>query len=584
MDCDTTGIEPDFALVKFKKLAGGGYFKIINQSLVPALENLGYEQEEIEDIVAYAKGHGTLLGAPAIHHEALRSKGFTDEAIQKVESQLKQSFDLAFPFSAWNLGAEFVANELGLGNEELDAAQGDLLKALGFSAEEIQAATDYCCGTMTVEGAPHLRDEHLPVFDCANKCGRKGKRYISVAAHLHMMAAAQPFLSGAISKTINMPTEASVEDTGRAYIDAWRQMIKAVALYRDGSKLSQPLSSLSLDEEFGEAPEELTSESEAAPAVAEPATTMSRELEQVALMATERVLERMQGNKLARITSAPSPSTHTMDREPLPQRRSGYTQKANVGGHKVYLRTGEYADGSLGEIFLDMHKEGAAFRSMMNCFAISVSLGLQHGVPLHEFVDAFVFTRFEPSGAVKGHSRIKFSTSIIDYIFRELAVTYLGRDDLAHVPAEEMESPSGTTTGAPAPEETSSPAASNESPEPAAATRVEGSTPSVESASGRDRSDAASANASDPVLEPQARRLTDGPGERVTSSAATSPSPAPQGAAQPASATKSTEQEIAEARLKGYEGDACSECGSFTLVRNGTCLKCMSCGGTSGCS
>ncbi|PIE22466.1 MAG: ribonucleoside-diphosphate reductase, adenosylcobalamin-dependent [Planctomycetota bacterium] len=556
MDCDTTGIEPDFALVKFKKLAGGGYFKIINQSLVPALESLGYVHSQIEDIVAYAKGHGTLLGAPALHHEALKSRGFTEDALEKLESKLKASFDLSFPFSVWNLGQDFVIEELGVDPVAMEAPDFDLLAALGFSAEEIQAATDYCCGTLTVEGAPHLRDEHLPVFDCANRCGRKGKRFISVAAHLHMMASAQPFLSGAISKTINMPTEASVAETGEAYIEAWRLMIKAVALYRDGSKLSQPLSSLSLDE-FGESPEETEAEASATASSQETPTTVSREIEQVAVMATERVLERMRGGKIARITSAPSPSTHTAARDPLPQRRSGYTQKANVGGHKVYLRTGEYADGSLGEIFLDMHKEGAAFRSMMNCFAIAVSLGLQHGVPLDEFVDAFVFTRFEPSGSVKGHERIKFSTSIIDYIFRELAVTYLGRDDLAHVPAEEMESPSGTTTGP-----------GSASDRPSSQLQLRENAP--EQASPSPCEDAADA----PVLTPQSRAGGDA-----------SPSPRPVAVSTGEDGMlRSQEQEIAEARMKGYEGDACGECGFFTLVRNGTCLKCMNCGGTSGCS
>ncbi len=537
MDCDTTGIEPDFALVKFKKLAGGGYFKIINQSLAPALARLGYEEGQIADIVAYAKGHGTLRGAPAINHVSLAAKGFDEEALDRIETQLSSAFDLGFPFSVWNLGRNFCRDVLGIAEERLDDPGLDILRELGFGPEEIQAATDYSCGTMTVEGAPHLREEHLPVFDCANRCGRKGKRFISFEAHIDMMAAAQPFLSGAISKTINMPTEAGLEEVEKAYLRSWKKMIKAVALYRDGSKLSQPLSSLALEElgiepAGGEASEE----------------SPGNLREDIALVAAAGAVSRTRG------------------RRSLPHRRGGYTQKAVIGGHKVYLRTGEYDDGSLGEIFLDMHKEGAAFRSLMNCFAIAVSLGLQHGVPLDEYVDAFVFTRFEPHGVVDGHERVKFSTSIIDYIFRDLAITYLGRNDLAHVqidaPDPTDESPvfeddrkvagnrngDGNTHGAapPSPEEDAvgmgKESARRDLPSP-----------------DRGLSDAPRSRENTPMILLRARRRVEvhaGPLDR----------------------------EIQEARMKGYEGDACLECGQFTLVRNGTCLKCMSCGATSGCS
>jgi ribonucleoside-diphosphate reductase alpha chain len=505
MDCDTTGIEPDFALVKFKKLAGGGFFKIINQSLVPALERLGYQEEQIADIAAYAKGHGTLAGAPAIHHEALRAKGFDDEALKKIEAQLPAAFDLSFPFNVWNLGREFCLESLGFSSEDLDRPGFDLLRNLGFTEEEILAATEYACGTMTVEGAPHLREEHLPIFDCANRCGRKGKRFISFAAHIDMMAAAQPFLSGAISKTINMPSEASIDEVATAYERSWKKMVKAVALYRDGSKLSQPLSSLALDE-LG-----VTEE------LAEDASILPQEVATVAAAGAARVFR-------------------TVERQGLPFRRSGYTQKAVIGSHKVYLRTGDYEDGSLGEIFLDMHKEGAAFRSLMNCFAIAVSLGLQHGVPLDEYVDAFVFTRFDPSGVVNGHERIKFSTSIIDYIFRDLAISYLGREDLAHVSASEMESSEGLDVSA-------------------------GEEPEEDEEGG------------EPVIEiPRAGRPKG------------SPKKTPSLVANTAGRAPAKQKQIEEARQKGYEGDACLECGQFTLVRNGTCLKCMSCGATSGCS
>src|SRR6266581_4457903 len=400
MDCDTTGIEPDFALVKFKKLAGGGYFKIINQSLPVALQSLGYPPNQIEEIVDYCVGRKTLEGAPFINHDTLRAKGFDDDGLARLEAALEGAFEIQFVFNSWTLGDGYVAAKLGINDAQLAEWNGNLLRALGFTPAEIEAANDYCCGTMTVEGAPHLEAEHLPVFDCANRCGKKGQRFIPVDAHITMMAAAQPFISGAISKTINMPSDASIEDVKRAYHTSWRGMLKAVALYRDGSKLSQPLNSTAAD--------------------ADEAATAA-DVETVAERLTERVV-----------------TQYLHERHRLPDRRSGYTQKAVVGGHKVYLRTGEYQDGTVGEIFLDMHKEGAAFRSLMNCFAIAISLGLQHGVPLDEFVDAFVFTRFEPNGMVKGNDRIKMSTSVIDYVFRELAITYLGRTDLSHVPDEDL--------------------------------------------------------------------------------------------------------------------------------------------------
>jgi ribonucleoside-diphosphate reductase alpha chain len=400
MDCDTTGIEPDFALVKFKKLAGGGYFKIINQSLPPALSTLGYTEAQVQDIVNYCVGRQTLQGAPFINHETLKQKGFDDAALARMEAGLSQAFEIQFAFNKYVLGEEFCRAKLGLTDVQLIEANFNMLKALGFTQEEIAAANDYCCGAMTVEGAPHLKSDHLPVFDCANRCGRIGQRYIAVDAHIRMMAAAQPFISGAISKTINMPADATLEEVKSAYLFAWKSMVKAVALYRDGSKLSQPLSASS---DGGKSLE------------------TSTEVLTIAEKITERVLVR-----------------YLAKRRPLPARRNGYTQKAVIGGHKLYLRTGEYEDGTVGEIFLDMHKEGAAFRSLMNCFAIAISLGLQHGVPLEEFVEAFVFTRFEPNGPVKLNDRIKMSTSIIDYIFRELAVTYLDRYDLAQVKEEDL--------------------------------------------------------------------------------------------------------------------------------------------------
>jgi ribonucleoside-diphosphate reductase alpha chain len=503
MDCDTTGIEPDFSLVKFKKLAGGGYFKIINQSLTMALETLGYTPGEIDDIVAYCIGRKTLRGAPFINHDTLRAKGFDEAGIQRLEAALETAFDITFAFNAWTLGEGYVASRLGINEAQLAEWNGNLLRALGFTPAEIEAANDYCCGTMTVEGAPLLKAAHLPVFDCANRCGKNGTRFIATEAHIRMMAAAQPFISGAISKTINMPMDASIEDVKWAYDLAWRGMLKAVALYRDGSKLSQPLNSTT-DEE----------EEQAAAA----------DVEAVAEKMTERVV-----------------TQYLRERHRLPDRRSGYTQKAVVGGHKVYLRTGEYQDGTVGEIFLDMHKEGAAFRSLMNCFAIAISLGLQHGVPLDEFVDAFVFTRFEPNGMVKGNDRIKMSTSVIDYVFRELAITYLGRTDLSHVPEEDLRADAiGSRPG--------------EGPVAAAAP----ASPAV------------------PMELTAPAPITTRP---VTARAIAPVS----GGSGPVAETKllsSSEM----ARLKGYEGDPCGDCGQFTMVRNGTCLKCITCGTTTGCS
>jgi len=494
MDCDTTGIEPDFALVKFKKLAGGGYFKIINQSIPVALRALGYSAAQIDDIVAYCVGRGTLVNAPYINHDTLRARGFDDVGLSRIEQALAASFDISFAFNSWTLGDGYVASKLGISDPQLAEWNGNLLRALGFTPAEIDAANDFCCGTMTVEGAPHLAAEHLSVFDCANRCGKKGRRFIPVDAHIKMMAAAQPFISGAISKTINMPSDATVEHVKRAYQTSWRSMLKAVALYRDGSKLSQPLNATADD-----------GEEEAAAGV-----------ERVAEQLTERVVTK-----------------YLRERHRLPDRRSGYTQKAVVGGHKVYLRTGEYEDGALGEIFLDMHKEGAAFRSLMNCFAIAISLGLQHGVPLEEFVDAFVFTRFEPNGMVKGNDRIKMATSVIDYVFRELAISYLGRTDLSHVPDEDLRSDTlGSKPG-------QGPIAENEQPAP--------------------------------VTRPTSRHVA----IRVAT-------PMSGGSSNVAESKTLSASELA--RLKGYEGDPCLDCGQFTMVRNGTCLKCITCGTTTGCS
>jgi len=555
MDCDTTGIEPDFALVKFKKLAGGGYFKIINRAVPEALRTLGYSEIDIAEIEAYAVGHGTLAQAPAINHTTLKAKGFTDEAIAKVEKLLPTAFDIKFAFNKWTLGEDFCRDQLKFPAEDLASPAFDLLAALGFSKREIEAANTYVCGAMTVEGAPHLKPAHYPVFDCANPCGRTGKRYLSVESHIRMMAAAQPFISGAISKTINMPNDATVEDCKAAYLLSWKLALKANALYRDGSKLSQPLSAqLIADEE---------EEEDAIEAFLERATPARAA--GIAEKVVEKIVERV---------------TVLRERERMPDRRKGYTQKAVVGGHKVYLRTGEYDDGRLGEIFIDMHKEGAALRSIINNFAIAVSLGLQYGVPLEEYVDAFTFTRFEPQGPVQGNDSIKYATSILDYVFRELAVSYLGRFDLAHVDPNESGFDAlgkGETEG-----------------KPTAATRY------VSKGLTRSRTDRLSVvsggyapSIDDNGLGPRAAtNVTAFAGAATALKAEPEPKVSPTEKLEArldtldarALAKAAASEKRAEARAKGYEGEACSECGNFTLVRNGTCMKCDTCGSTTGCS
>jgi len=550
MDCDTTGIEPDFALVKFKKLAGGGYFKIINNSTPIALEQLGYNKEEIDKIITYATGHLTLKAAPFVNHESLQAKGFTDDELQKLEEALENVFDITFAFNKHILGEDFVHDTLGFSVEATDAWDFNLLKELGFTTDQIAAANEYCCGTMTIEGAPSIKESHLPIFDCANRCGRKGQRFISYAAHIRMMAAAQPFISGAISKTINMPAEATIEDVKRAYMLAWEGMGKAVALYRDGSKLSQPLSATLFDDDD------------------------SDEEEVSIKQASEKMAEHLVYRYIAK-------------RRKLPHRRAGYTQKAIVAGHKVYLRTGEYSDGTLGEIFLDMHREGAAFRSLMNSFAIAISLGLQHGVPLEEFVEAFLFSRFEPNGMVIGNKSIKMTTSIIDYIFRELAISYLGRTDLAHISDDDLR---GDTMGTPRDEsiefEEEEDATAQVTGQLTRGSRAQDTLVSPHlrrfgSDNGGNGKGNGNGNhggrANDEQMEtPVTKTSTDSKKvlEYVTSSKTA-------GVAQ---AEHRFREKIQTARLKGYEGDMCGECGQFTMVRNGTCLKCDTCGATSGCS
>jgi len=547
MDCDTTGIEPDFALVKFKKLAGGGYFKIINRSVPAALETLGYGSAEIEEIIAHAVGHASLGNCPGINHTALIGHGFGPREIEKIEAALPTAFDIRFVFNQWTLGEEFCTGTLGIPADRLNDPTFDLLRHLGFTRAQVDLANDHVCGTMTLEGAPHLKAEHLPVFDCANPCGKTGKRFLSVDSHITMMAAAQSFISGAISKTINMPNNATITETLAAYELSHSLGIKANALYRDGSKLSQPLAA-ALVEDDEEAEEILASGS----------------AQEKAAVLAEKIVEKIIVKEIIRT-----------NREKLPERRKGYTQKAIVGGHKVYLRTGEYGDGKLGEIFIDMHKEGAGFRAMMNNFAIAVSVGLQYGVPLEEFVDAFTFTKFEPAGMVQGNDSIKNATSILDYIFRELAVSYLDRTDLAHVKPQGASfddlgggNDEGQANVAPVSERSAS--KSLEVLKQISSTgylrkRLPQELVVLQGGIG------ATALSGDPlaVLNALIPETMQGGGTVGATALATG---------------TVTMDARTKAKMQGYEGDPCGECGNYTLVRNGTCMKCNTCGGTSGCS
>lgn len=531
MDCDTTGVEPDFALVKFKKLSGGGYFKIINQSVPDALRNLGYSPKETEAIIKYAVGAASFAGAPFINHQTLSEKGFIAEEIKKLDAAVVSAFDIAFVFNKYTLGEECL-QRLGFTAEQYNDFEWSLLEALGFTEEQIEAANDYVCGTMMLEGAPLLKEEHLPVFDCANKCGKKGERYIHAHGHIRMMGAAQPFISGAISKTINLPHEANVEEIADAYLLSWELGLKACALYRDGSKLSQPLSNKSDKKKKTEtAAEEATEKAAAQPAVSN--------IVDLGKLTVDELLEEVQ----KRVQASPDTKlkrklASIVERRALPAKRRGFTQKAKINGQAIFLRTGEYGDGTLGEIFIDMAKEGATMRSMMNCFAISISIGLQYGVPLEEFVDKFAFTKFDPSGFVE-HPNIKSTTSIVDFIFRVLGYEYLGRTDLVHV----LDKPEVMNTGA-------------------------------------DDWDDVPSNGLEYVKDPELSSV------RITpSTGSITPQPAKTHRAVQPVKKADTGMEAVNAAAKNMQSDApaCNVCGHI-MMRSGTCYKCLNCGNQGGCS
>ena len=552
MDCDTTGVEPDFALVKFKKLAGGGYFRIINQSVPAALRRLGYTREQVWEIAEYCAGTGHLEGAPHVNRNTLASKGFTQPALDAVDEALRTAFHVSFAFNRHVLGDDFCRAALGFSDEQLHDSTFDILQALGFTREQVEEASDHILGRMTLEGAPHLREKDYAVFDCATKCGKYGTRYIAPMAHVRMLAVAQPFLSGAISKTINMPAEATIEDVQRVYDAAADGMVKALAIYRDGSKLSQPLAASVFDdlseEESGLVEEALEE------AVESFGGRTAGGVEQPAVAQAERIIRALPQQERARLLRLFDGGAERGGRDSLPARRNGYAQKAHVGGHAIYLHTGQFEDGRLGEIFISMAKEGAAFGALMNSFAIAISIGLQHGVPLEAFVNSFVFTKFEPNGIVTGNDRIQMATSIIDYVFRELAVCYLDRDDLAHIGPVDL----AETT----PAEESAPDLFSQSP------GVEEAVPAAQRAvveAGDSAAAVAPANAATAIvasLEPG-----------TPASAVLDPAPA-----------AADRSRVVMAKQSGFEGDPCDECGQLMMVRNGTCLKCMNCGATSGCS
>ncbi|MFN5642373.1 MAG: vitamin B12-dependent ribonucleotide reductase [Sphingobacteriales bacterium] len=517
MDCDTTGVEPDFALVKFKKLSGGGYFKIINESIPSALKNLKYTEKEIDAIIKYAVGAASFNGAPFINHQTLSEKGFIAEEIKKLDDAARAAFEVGFLFNVYTLGEECL-QRLGFTPDQYNDFSFNLLEALGFTDEQIDAANDYVCGTMTVEGAPFLKEEDLPVFDCANKCGKKGQRYIHAHGHIRMMGATQPFISGAISKTINLPNEAQIEEISDAYLLSWRLGLKACALYRDGSKLSQPLSNKSDKKKKDDSTD------------AENTASDSQFIDVGKLTVEELLDELHKRMQAAPDTKLKRQLSRIVERKSLPAKRRGFTQKAKINGQALFLRTGEYNDGTLGEIFIDLAKEGSTLRSLMNSFAIAVSVGLQYGVPLEEFVEKFVFTKFEPAGMVD-HPNIKSTTSIVDFVFRCLAYEYLNRADLVHI----ADKPEIGNTGS---DEWDEPA--NEKPE-LSDVRVIGP-------------------ASSPSTTPSQVRV-----QKATA----------------AGVKADGTQEF----MKSMQSDApaCNTCGHIT-VRSGTCYKCLNCGNSMGCS
>ena len=504
MGADTTGVEPQFSLVQFKTLAGGGSLRIVNKGVPSALRRLGYSDSECKTIEEYIIGTGRIAGCPSLPVDRLMEAGLSGKDLAEIESKMGDVFDIRSAFAPSLLGKELCTGSLGMTEDQYEDAFFDTLSFLGFTQEEVDAAGEHIFGNLTIEGAPGLKEEHLAVFDCATPCGAKGKRSIAWPAHVKMMAAAQPFISGAISKTINMPSNSTVDDVREAYNLSHTTMNKACAVYRDCSKLSQPLMNKLVEDT--DLTEEVTEE--------DPIERMVEETVKV-LPVPETVAQPVAESFVDFIAT----------RRSLPDKKRATSTKARIGGHSVRLITGEYPDGKLGEIILVTSKEGAAWRAMLNQFAIAVSIALQHGVPLEAFIKVFTFQKFEPSGQVVGGSgRVKMASSLVDWIFRELAIEYAGRDDLAHVAAEDFDQfsiskPEITDTGV---------------------LRTEGEKREVQMTL-----DAAVAPIQERDAEARARQA---------------------------------------ARDRGFTGDICDDCGSSQMGRNGTCLKCNACGSTTGCS
>ena len=534
MDCDTTGIEPDFAIVKYKKLAGGGYFKIVNQSVRKALVKLGYTEKQIEDIEEYSIGRGTLVGCPHINKESLFEKGFTKEKLDAIEEQLENVFDIKFAFNKWSLGEDFL-EKIGIPEERYNDPSFNLLSELGYTEKEIDEANDYVCGTMMIEGAPHLREEHLPIFDTANKCGKKGTRFIASTGHINIMAAAQPFISGAISKTVNMPDWSEVSEIGEIYTKSWKLMLKAIAIYRDGSKLSQPLNAANIDD-----------------------------LDEVVLLGDDESLDETKGPKEVQEIIADKVK-YKLVRHKLPKVRHGHIREAVIGGHKVFLRTGEYSDGTLGEIFIDMYKEGTAYKSLLNSFAILASKSLQYGIPLEELVDSFTFTRFDPAGPVQGHEAIKYATSILDYVFRSIGYDYLGRTDFVHVPDEDQLEE----------DKNLSPAQKvhleNKKKNRGELNKQEGKSDNKKPGESLQEKKQNEIKADDSQVK-ETVPAGNSSGSNGAGSNGTNPMKVNVG------------NSSREAQTFGYTGEQCPNCGSMRVKRNGSCTVCEDCGSTSGCS
>ncbi|MFI4897218.1 MAG: adenosylcobalamin-dependent ribonucleoside-diphosphate reductase [Phycisphaerales bacterium JB059] len=523
MDCDTTGVEPDFALVKFKKLAGGGYFKIANASVRPALKALGYSKEESDDIMRYLLG--TLdLDVPMPERDGvsfaewLLDKGFTGDDLAKVKDALPGVFELGFAFNAWTLGDEAL-ERVGVDPAQAKADKKfNLLRRLGLSGDEIAALNELVCGTQTIEGAPHFKSEHLPVFDCASTCGSRGTRLISGEGHIRMMAAAQPFISGAISKTINLPNSAGVESIGECYRLSWELGLKANALYRDGCKLSQPLSTKSDSEE--DAPGE---------PVAEPADSAGRD-----------------GDRSAAGVVEAKPGRPQAVRRRLSDTRRSLTHKFNVAGHEGYLTVGLFDDGKPGELFITMAKEGSTIGGLMDSLGTSTSVSLQYGVPLESLVRKFTHQRFEPAG-MTANREIPFAKSLVDYIFRWLGMEFIPGFREANAPQRPSDSKDDAPARLPAGEDAASHGVSRwKKARDIGAVGAPGTT----------------------------HARPDGESDEAT----------PQGDQVIVTQTVVSQHSTLSIALESA-GDAppCDVCGTIT-VRSGTCYKCLNCGASMGCS